>query len=317
MLLLSAGILAYFATAAAASSFGGPTRFEVLDYNPSPSTSAVVVCNGTQARFTVLTAALIRMQYFNSSVNVTSDPATLAFVNRKLDVPEFTSSQDGSGCTITTSELTLTYTGGPFGAETLKAVSNNASSAFQSWNGGMTSATDPGSLLGTIRTLDGTANVTLNCTENGKEHCTWGVLSRSGWAVVDDSDNAILDSDYDWEFNGAGSLYPRQDAMDWYLFAHGHDYRRALMDFGLVSGRPALPPRAALGIWFTRWFDYANVDVRDIVEAYSSRDIPLDVLVSPRACCFDRAPQNQPDDRYLQLTVFRLAIGWGLRRYWT
>jgi alpha-glucosidase len=279
MQLLSAGLLAYCAAVATATSFGGPTRFEVLDYDPTPSTDAVVLCNGTHARFTVLTGALVRMQYFAAGSNVTLDPATMAFVNRKLEVPQFTSSQDGAGCTITTSEVALTYTGGPFTENSIKVVSVNASSAFQTWNGGMTSATDSGSLLGTFRTLDGTVNVTLNCTENKKEHCTWGVLSRSGWALVDDTDNAILDSDYDWNFDADGKLYPRQEAADWYLFAHGHNYRGALMDFGLVSGKPALPPRAALGVWFTRWFDYANVDVRDIVEAYNSRDIPLDVLV--------------------------------------
>ncbi|KAA0146552.1 hypothetical protein FNF28_07655 [Cafeteria roenbergensis] len=74
-------------------------------------------------------------------------------------------------------------------------------------------------------------------------------------------------------------LYPRPEISDWYLFAYGHDYRGALAAFGKVSGAMAMPPRAALGTWFTRWFDYSNIDVRDLIDAYRSRDVPLDILV--------------------------------------
>jgi len=40
-----------------------------------------------------------------------------------------------------------------------------------------------------------------------------------------------------------------------------------------------LLPRYALGVWWTRWFDYSNTDVRKVVEDYESRSIPLDVVV--------------------------------------
>ena len=49
------------------------------------------------------------------------------------------------------------------------------------------------------------------------------------------------------------------------MFAHGHDYKGALMDFTTIAGKIPMIPRYANGIWFTRWFDFNNVDVKKIV----------------------------------------------------
>ncbi|KAA0147801.1 hypothetical protein FNF29_07145 [Cafeteria roenbergensis] len=265
---------------AAGGRFGNKLQFELLPYDPTAPNASIVTADGGKARFTILTDRLVRMQYINGSMPDPSvlDAATLAFVNRNLPQVDFTATPKGNGVVISTPSVLITYTGGPFTAASLSVTSRDPSSAFTSWDGGMRSADDPGNLLGTFRTLDGTGNVTLNCTQNGKEHCVWGVLSRSGWALVEDQDNAVLD-EHDWPFDTFGQLYPRPEISDWYLFAYGHDYRGALAAFGKVSGAMAMPPRAALGTWFTRWFDYSNIDVRDLIDAYRSRDVPLDILV--------------------------------------
>ncbi len=267
---------------AAGGRFGNKLQFELLPYDPTAPNASIVTADGGKARFTILTDRLVRMQYINGSMPDPSvlDAATLAFVNRNLPQVDFTATPKGNGVVISTPSVLITYTGGPFTAASLSVTSRDPSSAFTSWDGGMRSADDPGNLLGTFRTLDGTGNVTLNCTQNGKEHCVWGVLSRSGWALVEDQDNAVLD-EHDWPFDTFGQLYPRPEISDWYLFAYGHDYRGALAAFGKVSGAMAMPPRAALGTWFTRWFDYSNIDVRDLIDAYRSRDVPLDILVRP------------------------------------
>lgn len=282
--IVSAGLAAAALAVASAAGgrFGNKLQFEILPYDPTPSNASVVTTTDGKARFTILTDRLVRMQYIPNAVPDASmlDAATLAFVNRNLPpVPQVHVSHSGAGVVITTPALHIEYLGGPFSAASLVVTTLDPSSAFTQWNGDMRSASDPGNLLGTFRTLDGTANVTLNCTQNAKEHCVWGVLSRSGWALVEDQDNAILD-EYDWPFGANGQLYPRPEVSDWYLFAYGHDYRGALSAFGQVSGAMAMPPRAALGTWFTRWFDYSNIDVRDLIEAYRSRDVPLDTLVS-------------------------------------
>jgi hypothetical protein len=71
---------------------------------------------------------------------------------------------------------------------------------------------------GTFRTLDGTGNVTLNCTENNKPHCEWGLVSRSGWALVDDTGVACLDDD-DWWADDAGRMLKNIDDIDLYVIA--------------------------------------------------------------------------------------------------
>lgn len=40
-----------------------------------------------------------------------------------------------------------------------------------------------------------------------------------------------------------------------------------------------MPPRAAFGVWWTRWFNYNAVDLRDIVSEYRDHHLPLDVFV--------------------------------------
>ena len=209
-------------------------RYELLDYNPVASSAALVKSDDGKARFTILTPALIRMEY--SPSGVFEDRPSLAFVNRDLPVPEFSVNRTKGVLTITTSEVDLTYKGPGFLPQRLSVTSNNPHSAFKSWTAGMTSATDTGNLLGTFRTLDGTKNVTLNCTDNGKPHCEWGLISRSGWALVDDSDNPVLDAE-DWWTDANGNLYQRNSQLDWYLFTHGHDYKQALYDYQLVGGK--------------------------------------------------------------------------------
>lgn len=59
--------------------------------DPRASAKAVVVAGN--ARFTVLTPQLIRMEW--SEDGVFEDRASLTFINRKLDVPQFTVKKSG------------------------------------------------------------------------------------------------------------------------------------------------------------------------------------------------------------------------------
>ena len=253
------------------------TRFELLAYEPRADPAAIVVVGS--ARFTVLTSRLIRMEYA-SSKNQFEDRPTLAFVNRKQPVPKF--SWDGT--TLKTEALTLTYKGGPFTSTSLSVQrAAGASSAFDQWTFGQTSASDPGNLRGTVRTLDRIANLTLNCTANqniahAEHHCAWGVVSRSGWALVNETGVPCLD-DNDWWASSSGQMLRNVDEHDLYLFAHGHDYAGALADLTAVGGKIPVLPRRNSGVWFTRWYDYDAQDVATIVDEFQERSLPLDVLV--------------------------------------
>ena len=69
-----------------------------INYDPSPNPEAVVQVG--KARFTVLTDHLVRMEWGGAN-----DAATLAFVNRNLPKPKFTTSKDGNWTIIQTSAV--------------------------------------------------------------------------------------------------------------------------------------------------------------------------------------------------------------------
>ena len=86
--------------------------------NPKADENAVVVAGN--ARFTVLTPQLIRMEW--SEDGVFEDRATLTFVNRKTDVPKFKVTNSRNKVVIRTEKLTMTYIkGAKFSAENLSA----------------------------------------------------------------------------------------------------------------------------------------------------------------------------------------------------
>lgn len=141
----------------------------------------------------------------------------------------------------------------------------------------MTSGNDPGNLFGTYRTLDGTDNPTMNCTENKKDHCVFGLVSKSGWAVIDDHDTPILDCD-DWWSND-GSFYKHKSSVDLYLIAPERDYPAALKDFQTIAGKIPIHPRYSHGVWWTRWFNMLDIDVFEQIDQHIIHSLPLDVLI--------------------------------------
>lgn len=263
------------AIVAAVPIYDGPPSFELYNYNPVADPAAVVVSGS--ARFTVLSDYLIRLEY--DTAGKFEDRPTVAILQRKLTVPKFSASTSGGVLTIATAGLTLTYTvgSGPF-TETNLAVRSlpGATPAFR-WAPGLNNA---GNLLGTIKSLDMLGAQDLNCTENANVHvhdeslhCAWGVVSRAGWAVLDDSLNWALTPGAEWWDSR------NRNQADWYFFGHGWNYKGALADFTAVGGQIPMIPRYATGIWWTRWFDINNVDMREIVYEYQSRSLPLDVFV--------------------------------------
>lgn len=268
-------LFVFLSTCLVVSGFNdGPASPELFNYNPLANSAAVVISGN--ARFTILTSQVIRMEYKNESSF--EDRPTLAIVNRNLPVPQFTQSSTTTVLSIQTEDLLLSYTiGEPFSSKTLVVKSTNGSSAFSSWMPGMR---NDGNLLGTIKSLDELGVQTLNCTLCANQkvhdeslHCEWGLISRDGWSIVDDTDNWALTPGAEWWDSKNTAV------ADWYIFGHGHNYKQALSDFVAIGGRIPIVPRYATGIWWTRWFDFNNWDVKKIVADYESRSLPLDVFV--------------------------------------
>ena len=245
---------------------------DASQFAPKASPEAEVVCGN--ARFTVLTSRLIRMEWAEDAVF--EDRATLGVVNRNLPVPQFNVKKSGSKVVIKTSDLTLTYAG----AE--KFSENNLSVAFSMadpnakkgvktvvWTPG---SDESGNLLSTCRTLDRCDGVYT------KDPYDKGVLSRDGWAVIDESDRQVfVPVDSDWKYWVDNR--PEGERQDLYIFAYGHDYTAALADFTKVSGKIPLPPKYTFGYWWCRYWEYSDVELIDLADHFKAYNIPMDVMI--------------------------------------
>ena len=260
----------------------------------NPKADAKAVVTSGNARFTVLTPQLIRMEW--SADGQFEDRATLTFVNRETPVPEFKVRESRSKLTITTPALTLTYLkNGKFSDKNLKAVFTlNGKEVV--WTPGME---NPQNLLGTTRTLDGADGSKL------KEPMEQGILSRAGWSLIDDSQRHVLTPDgSEWE--EWIEARPEGDRQDLYLFAYGHDYKQALADYALVAGRAPMPPKYTLGYWWSRYWQYSDNEFVDLVNKLKSMDVPIYVLIVDMDWheTWGLRKSNSPKDEYGQ------RIGW-------
>ena len=246
------------------------------EYDPQASPAAVVVSGN--ARFTVLTPRLVRLEW--SADGRFEDRATLGVVNRRLEVPAFRVRRTKDGVVITTSALVLRYKGpGRFSEKNLSVTFSMADSREKKgvrevrWTPG---ADDGGNLMGTFRTLDGCKGFSqINSKGDPYEQ---GILSRDGWAVVDESTRHVLEKDgSDWGEWVAPR--PEGERDDWYLFAYGHDYKAALADFTRIAGRIPLPPKFAFGYWWSRYWQYSDFEFIDLAREIRSHSIPMDVMV--------------------------------------
>ncbi len=75
-------------------------------------------------------------------------------------------------------------------------------------------------------------------------------------------------------------FYSSEASQDLYIFGHGHSYSQALYEFTRLSGSIPLPPRYIFGIFFSRYWAYAEYEERQMVTEYIQHDVPLDVLVT-------------------------------------
>jgi len=255
--------------------------YEQQAYNPIANKKALVVLNN--ARFTILTPQLIRMEY--SGTGKFEDRPTWAVLNRLTVTPRFTvkpvASKPGWS-EIRTSALSIQYNtkSAAFdsGSVLVTLLTPVGSNRNVTWVPGQSAS---GNLLGTIRSLDQIeGSISLNCTENSiikvhdeDLHCAWGLISRDGWTVLDDTKGPYLD-DNEWP-SPQGSA----DDSDLYFFGHGHDYKQALYDYTLIGLQIPMTPKYVHGIMWSRWYAVSTTDTREIVEEYVSRSMPLDVYI--------------------------------------
>lgn len=149
-------------------------------------------------------------------------------------------------------------------------------------------AVDAGNLNGTWEALDCYSDPMQCVYEDYPTRIQPGGLSRSGWYLLDDTWAARLEDD-----GGAFGVPWHNDSVvdgaDLYFFAFGGDYRAQLKALSGLSGAIAMPPAAALGVWWSRYYPYSQAQfVSEVLQGYADNGLPLNTVVLDMDWCAAR-----------------------------
>ncbi len=210
-----------------------------------------------KARFQVLSDKLLRLEY-SPSGTFTNVPT--AVVCNRIKPVSPTVKTSGNWVTIRSGGYTIKYKlGSDFKPGNLKV----------SWKGGswQPGQKDPLNLGGTPEALDGVYRDYLPSIGEGP-------LSRSGYWLYDDTNTPLIDPATDWL-----KEKPKPRSTDQYLFVYGKDYKGALKEYTRLLGSVPKVPKYALGCWYSRYWDYKDYELKEIVSEFKKRNAPLSVLV--------------------------------------
>jgi alpha-glucosidase (family GH31 glycosyl hydrolase) len=127
---------------------------------------------------------------------------------------------------------------------------------------------DDKNLGGTVRALDRWPGIPKDWKEEK------GVLSRNGFHVLENKCRVYWNPVKEWP-----EVIKEQGSVDFFFFAYGKDYQRALQDFVNVFGKIPMPPVWAFGFWYSRWYPYKDREFVEIIKKYRRLNIPIDVMV--------------------------------------
>lgn len=210
-------------------------------------------------RITVLSDRLFRIE--KDAEKIFTDQATQSVWFRDLGEVEFVKKAFADRVEITTKCAKL-------------VVNNDYEKSFIVLDKKKKKLSNDGNLLGTYRTLDGFDGDRYIYDRGGKLFTKIefenGVCSKTGVAVLDDKKGLILDAD--------GMLKSRREQeIDQYIFAFGHDYKGAVKALYDITGYTPKIPRYALGNWWSRYHVYTDTEYLNVLERFEENDIPLTV----------------------------------------
>ena len=188
------------------------------------------------------------------------DEATEAVWFRDMLPVNFTATETEDGVDVETNFVTL-------------SLKKNFEESFVLIDGKKHPLNNEGNLLGTLTTLDrcdGDTFIESDYVTTHKIQLGEGVLSKNGVAVLDYTKSSVLTKE--------GLIRKeRNDSMDIYVFAYGHDYRAAIRAFYMICGDTPRIPRFAFGNWWSRYYAYSEEEYINVMERMEDRDIPLTV----------------------------------------
>lgn len=235
-------------------------RKEIFKIDSQPVAPEESIVTWKNYRFTVLTPALIRVEY--DPEGEFEDAATQTILNRDFPTPEFNVKDTEETLEILTEKAHLIFhkEEDGFTKHNLRIEAlGNYSLYHSTWYFGET----PETLKGTARTLD---------FQDGAIELEEGLMNKNGYSVIDDSRSMRLTDD--------GWVEERPEGIvDMYFFGYGRDYLGTLKDYYHLAGKTPLLPRYALGNWWSRYYAYSQEEYKRLVNEFKLKDIPFSVAV--------------------------------------
>ena len=231
-------------------------NFKIPTFDVLPKEECVY--KGEYYRFTILSERLIRLEY--NPDGIFEDRPTEFAWNREFPVPKFAVKEDKRYFELKTSYFTLTYTKNKsFKGSSVSPSSNlkvEVTNSDRYWYYGHQE----------IRNYGASGNL-LDSKHNIK-----GLYSIDGFASFNDSNTSV--------FNENGELVERESkGIDIYLFVYLKDYDLALKDYFMLTGKPSLIPRYALGNWWSKNETYNEFNIKNLVEEFELNKIPMSILL--------------------------------------
>ena len=229
-----------------------------IDKQKAVSNSENII-KGDKYRITVLTERLIRLEYNNSGV-FEDRPSEFALM-RNFKRPNITVKEDKKYLEITSPYFRLFYIKErPFKGDILNKKKNLLVDVLETNRTWYFKHPE-------VRNF-GIPNSSL--AEGGLKGK--GLYSAEGMASIDDTNSLI--------FNEDGTVSKNTELrVDTYLFMYNKDFEEALKDYYQITGFPALPPRYALGNWWSSNNDYDDLSLKTLVDNFERNEIPLSILV--------------------------------------
>ncbi len=221
-------------------------------------TKESAIFKGDKYRISILSERLIRLEY--SETGYFYDGLTERVINRDFNIPEFQVKEDNKYLEISTNYFTLTYIKNkPFIGSKIAPDSNLKVALKDTDKLWYFNHPEARNFKGTSTSLE-------------DNHFEKGLYSTDGFASIDDSKSLLINED--------GSLSrPTKERIDTYLFMYRRDFGLCLHDYFTLTGRPALIPRYALGIWWNKDEIYSFNDIKKLLINFSKNNIPISVLL--------------------------------------